>query len=209
MMRKLFVVLSMSVLTLTLWTSNAHAQRGKVLLDFYYGFPNLWSSALQKVVDQEFTPAGLDVTSTGPLGGRLEIMVTNRIGLGVDVLFAESGLDFTSTRPDPNGEGGEAEYTYSVSVKRPRVLGRLNMHLLNNRFVDPYFVLGLGYSGTKATVSTDDPIFNLDDINLPFNIPVAARVGFGMRVMVLKFLGVGAEGGICGALVTGGITLKI
>lgn len=209
-MRKIFVVLLMSASVLTLWNSRAQAQRGKVMIDFYYGFPNLWSSALERVVEQQFTPAGLDFSSVGPLGGRLEVMVTNRIGLGVDVLFAESGLDFTTTGPDPTGEGGgTAEYSYSVSVKRPRVLGRLNVHLLNNRFLDPYFVVGLGYSGTKANVQTNDPIFNEQDFNLPINIPVAARLGFGMRLMVFKFLGVGAEVGIGGPLVTGGVTLKI
>lgn len=208
-MRKRFAVLLLSALALCMLNNRAHAQRGKVMIDFYYGFPNLWSSALERVVDAQFTPAGLDFSSVGPLGGRVEVMVSNRIGLGVDVLFAESGLDFTTTGPDPNGEGGTAEYSYAITVKRPRVLGRLNVHLMDNRFLDPYFVVGLGYNGTKAIIQTDDPIFNAQDFNLPFSLPVAARVGFGMRVMVLKFLGVGAEIGIGGPLVTGGVTLKI
>ncbi len=206
MMRKFVAMLFAGALTLTL-SNNLHAQGGRVIVDFYYGFPNLWTSAMENAVQSQFNPAGLDFSSTGPLGGRAEVLITRRIGLGVDVLFANSGLDFTSEGPDQNGEGGTNTYNYSISVKRPRVLGRLNVHLLKSRIIDPYFALGVGYNGTKANVTTDDPLFS--NLNLPFDFPIAARAAFGMRLMIFKYVGIGAEVGLGGPLVTGGVSIRI
>ena len=206
MMRKILAVLFAGTLTLTLW-NNANAQGGRVILDFYYGFPNLWSGAAERFIERDFNVSGLDFSTSGPMGGRAEVLVTQRIGIGVDVMFANSGVDFQATRPDQNGEGGTDTYNYSVSVKRPRVLGRLNFHLLKSRIFDPYFAIGVGYNGTKADVTTDDPLFT--NLSLPFSLPIAARAGFGMRLMVFKYVGISAEVGLGGPLVTGGVSIRI
>ncbi|MEM6267781.1 MAG: hypothetical protein AAF998_00020 [Bacteroidota bacterium] len=181
--------------------------RGGVRIDFYYGFPNLWSTALRTLVNEVQTPGDLQTRSVGPVGGRIEFLVTRRFGVGLDVHYARSEVAYTAVGEDL--EGNAAAYRYTVSVRRPRVLLRGNLHLGNSAVVDPYLAFGLGYSGTRAVIATEDPFFDRNTIRFPITIPLAYRLGFGTRVMLTRFIGLSGEIGIGGPFLTGGVTIGI
>jgi hypothetical protein len=210
-MKKIRIILALCLLTaagIPGFQAKAQAvEQGRVLIDLYYGFPNLWSATLRTVVRETALPIDLQTRSLGPFGGRVEYMATRHFGVGLDVYYARSEVSYTAQGQDL--QGNPATYSYSVSVPRPRVLLRGNFHLGNSDMVDPYLALGLGYSGTRVVIHTDDPIFNKNSLSLPISIPVAYRVGFGTRVMLTRFVGLSGEIGIGGPLVTGGISIGL
>ncbi|MEM7038090.1 MAG: hypothetical protein AAF570_13990, partial [Bacteroidota bacterium] len=78
--------------------SSANAQgvrQGRVIVDLYYGFPNLFTAAIRTGVNQGFVPIELETNTLGPLGGRAEYLVTDRLGIGLDIFYAQSGVSFT------------------------------------------------------------------------------------------------------------------
>jgi hypothetical protein len=181
--------------------------KGRVLVDFYYGFPNLWSASIRTVVREASLPINLQTRSIGPMGGRIEYMTSRHFGIGLDVYYARSEVSYMAEGHDL--EGNPATYSYEVSVPRPRVVLRGNFHLGNSDMVDPYLALGLGYSGTKVVIRTDDPVFNENTLRFPISIPLAYRIGFGTRVMLTRYVGLSGEIGLGGPLITGGITIGI
>lgn len=183
------------------------AQTGRVLIDGYFGFPNLWSSAVKKAVELDFSPDGLSSSSAGPFGGRVEYMFTDHMSAGIDFTYASTSLSFTTTGEDL--EGNQATYSYAASLNRPRVLARFSYHLGDIDKFDPYFTVGLGYKGARLKIETDDPIFNEQDFTIPFNLPVAFRLGFGMRYMVTDYFGFSGEIGAGGPLITGGVSFRL
>lgn len=210
-MKKIKFILAMGLLPLMgLISSPVKAQaidQGRVLIDFYYGFPNLWTTSIRTVVREAALPIDLQTRSIGPLGGRIEYMATRRFGVGLDIYYARSEVSYAAEGVDL--QGNPRTYNYAVKMPRPRVVLRGNFHLGNSDMVDPYVVLGLGYSGTRVVVETEDPVFDVNTFSLPVSIPVAYRIGFGTRVMLTRFVGLSGEIGIGGPLITGGITIGI
>jgi hypothetical protein len=141
------------------------------------------------------------------MGGRIEYMTSRHFGIGLDVYYARSEVSYMAEGYDL--EGNPAIYSYEVSVPRPRVVLRGNFHLGNSDMVDPYLALGLGYSGTKVVIRTDDPVFNENTLRFPISIPLAYRIGFGTRVMLTRYVGLSGEIGLGGPLITGGIAIGI
>ena len=205
-MRKSFVVMLLAFAGLMGMSGQAHGQ-GRLIIDVYHGFPNMWSNAVRSAIDQSFVSNDVQTNSIGPWGARAELMVTRKIGIGVDLLYANSGVNFSGSPTDNNSDGDT--YNYSVRIRRARRMGRLNYHLIGARRIDPYLALGIGYSGNNVSVETNDPLLTVQDLNLPFNLPIAGRAAVGMRLFLTKNIGVGAELGLGGPLVTGGLSLKI
>jgi len=207
MMKKLMLRTGAILLVMTFGMGLAQAQQGRVLIDGYFGFPNLWSSAVKRAVELDFSPEGLTTQSAGPFGGRVEYMFTDHMSAGVDFTYATTSLAFTTNGQDLNGN--PATYSYSASLNRPRVLARFSYHLGNEPKFDPYFTVGMGYKGARLQIETDDPIFNEQDFTIPFNLPVAFRLGFGMRYMFTDYVGIHGEIGVGGALASGGLSFRL
>lgn len=210
-MKNLKIILFLGMLPLMgLVSSPVQAQaidQGRVLVDIYHGFPNLWTATIRTVVREASLPIDLQTRSIGPLGGRIEYMATRRFGVGLDVYYARSEVSYTAEGKDL--EGNPATYSYEVSVPRPRVVLRGNFHLGNSERIDPYLALGLGYSGTKVVIRTDDPFLDANQFSFPVSIPLAYRIGFGTRVMLTRYVGLSGEIGLGGPLITGGISIGI
>ena len=209
-MRKIGLYLALAFLLSGIGSSAVSAQsptKGRVIIDLYYGYPNLWTATLRTIVNQGVIPIDLKTSSLGPMGGRAEYMVTDHIGLGLDIYYAKSGASFSATGPDLNGN--EATYAYEFTLLRPRFLGRFNFHFGDLERLDPYVGLGLGYNASRIRIKTDDPIFNQNEFSFPIFLPVAFRLALGTRVMFNNFLGFNVEIGAGGPLLTTGFTLRI
>jgi hypothetical protein len=77
--------------------------RGRVMIDLYYGFPNLWSGTLRTLVNEFQAPIDLQTRSVGPMGGRIEYLVTRRVGVALDVYYARSEVSYTAQGQDLEG----------------------------------------------------------------------------------------------------------
>jgi outer membrane protein W len=172
--------------------SGQAVEQGNVIIDAYYGFPNLWATSLNTTYVGSGT--NVETSSLGPLGGRVEYMLSDNFGLGIDFLYASNSVSYTDNT-----------YNYKVSVNRPRVLPRFNYHFGNSDALDLYGVLGIGWNGTKYVFESNDPSENLSFDAL---VPVAFRLGFGMRYFFTDNIGANMELGFGGAAVTAGLSVK-
>jgi hypothetical protein len=195
---------SLKTLFLILIISNlAQAQvyeKGKVVIDAYYGFPNLWTSILQSEVNNSTTAqnAGVTVSSIGPLGGRIEYLLSSKIGFGVDFSYANTTAKYTDQ---------STNYNYQISIPRWRVVPRINIHLGHDTKLDPYFAFGVGYVNSSYSYKTNDPNYTGLATTRSL-VPVSVMAKFGMRYFITDHIGLGVEVGLGGPLATGGVTVK-
>jgi opacity protein-like surface antigen len=207
-MRILFSILFFSAVALTGGSLQAQAvQKGNVMLDVYYGFPNLTTGVLRAVAKNVTNDPNLKVTGMGPFGAKASYMITDDIGLGLDFYYASSGFEYTNSGIDSTGAA--FSYHYSLKNPRPRFLARFDYHFGNSEIVDLYGSAGLGYSGAKYKLVTDDPIFDLSNYALRgIRSPIAYRLAFGTKIYFVQYFGVTAEIGLGGPLLTVGLSGK-
>ena len=72
---------------------SAQVEEGNVIIDLYYGFPN-GAKTFYSIFESY---SGFKATGIGPLGGRVEYMVADNLGVGVDVNFVQGGASYTDT----------------------------------------------------------------------------------------------------------------
>lgn len=202
-MRKiLFIVFA--VLAVNLCNSNfANSQcieKGNVIVDASYGFPNLFSAVLKSsyknsgVVQTDFK-----IGTMGPIGIQGEYLLSDKIGLGLCITYANSSVKY-------NELVNTTTYNYKISVPRVRVLPTFNFHFATSENLDPYFIIGIGYSSWKLKYESNDP--NFTGGSLSSSVPVAWRSAVGLRYFFTDNIGAHLEFGIGGALVLGGVSFK-
>lgn len=113
-------------------------EQGNVLIDGYYGFPNLWTSVLKTAYASSSTATGITIGTFGPVGGRFEYLLSDKVGLGLDVHTATSSVTWT-----------DGIYSYKVSANRLRFCPRINVHFGSSDNLDLYGAFGVGYKNTN------------------------------------------------------------
>lgn len=199
-MKKFLILLFISVCFLgTTQVKSQAVEEGNVLIDAYYGFPNLATAALKTLYANGSQVLDLKIGGLGPLGGRVEYMLADKIGLGLEVNYANSYVEW--------GEDSlNLRYTYKVSAPRMRILPRFNFHFSSSESLDAYFAIGAGYYNIKYKFESNDP--NYSPASEEGLIPFTARVAVGMRYFFTENIGLGAEFGLGGPLVTFGAAIK-
>src|SRR5690606_29335099 len=169
------------------------------------------TSVLKNVLNDQSEFKEVNVSSLGPLGGKVEYLFSKRIGLGVHINYASTGL--SGRVQSDNGN----IYSYSASVTRFRILPTFSVHMGNSDRVDPYFSFSLGYFNLKFKDESNDPTYEgiaeYADVvgNYLLNpIPVAGRVEFGLRYFITDLIGINGQIGIGGgAPLALGMSLKL
>jgi outer membrane protein W len=201
-MRKIFFVI-IAVIAVNFYSSNkANAQcieQGNVIVDASYGFPNLYTSILKAAYENSgTTQSGFKIGTMGPIGLQGEYLLSDKIGIGLCFTYANSSVEWTET--------ATTTYNYKVSVPRIRVLPTFNFHFATSDALDPYFILGVGYSSWSLKYESNDPTFTGGSISS--SVPVAWRSAIGLRYFFTDNIGARLEFGIGGALVLGGVSFK-
>lgn len=184
--------------------------KGKFIIDAFYGYPYMVGKYINTVVSS--SGANIDVTNLNHLGGKCEYMINNLIGLGLEFTYASVTAKYVGTNSVYNNSTGQYDYynnNYTVGINKQRILAKINFHFATSKYIDPYATAGIGY---KRTNVYSDDINNQAAVNEVDNvlniIPVAFRMGIGMRYYFIKNLGITIEGGIGGPLIQAGISGK-
>jgi outer membrane protein W len=191
--------------------SNAQATQGSIIIDPYYGFPNFGASFAKNFETAGNT--GVEVKGLGPLGLRAEYVVSEKVGIGLDVIYNDYDVRYTSTDSVYDGTTGTYSVTSSsnrYTMQRLRVQARMNYHFeTNNPNFDAYFGVGAGTNNRfrKAYENGVEVIDNVSFSNLTV-IPVSFRVCTGFRYYFADNIGINFELGIGGPVMSGGLSMR-
>ena len=189
-------------------TGNKCVSQGNFIIDAYYGYPYVVGKILKNLSNDNNN--GVEISrgvNTNHIGGKVEYMINDHFGIGVDYTFARV-TNYINTL-DYHNEAGQykiANGSYKESLTKQRVLVRMNIHFGTTSSIDPYVSFGAGYKQSiyKNDFPSDYPI-NGVNINL---IPVSFRAAIGMRWFFTDGIGLNFEGGFGGPAIQGGVSVK-
>ncbi len=161
------------------------------------------------------------------LGTKLEYMLTDVVGLGLDFNYQESG--FESEHTYETYDYLTANYKDTTvrtewNEQKLRIMGRFQAHFGNHRKVDMYVggSAGIGlilnrndnYYDNRPDIGEFDVLFipiKIMDYGLKdAGLPIALRGYFGARIMFADNIGMLTEVGIgSGSLINLGLTIKL
>lgn len=207
MLKRTFLFLFTVILILP-FTSKAQVyEKGDILVDAYYGVPNLMTGIVKTGFNKLKEIKEVEIGSSGPFGIKGEYLISERIGVGLNFNYATTTV---SAVFDRGADTATVFYTYKASIPRFRIMPTVNFHLGNSTSFDPYFSIGFGYRSTRFIGTTDDPILKDQDIPIPLSLhPFAFRAEFGCRYFFTQYLGAHAQIGISGGpLLAAGLSAK-
>jgi hypothetical protein len=178
-------------------------EKGDIIIDPYYGAPNFGKIAAKAfpVVNDKV------IDGTGPFGLRAEYMLRDKIGVGIDYIYNAFSISGTIDSINTEIEYFQS-FGYKVKIARTRVQARFNYHFVRKEKVDMYVGLGAGINLRKPTVSTD-MLSRKEYSGTVALIPVSARFALGFRYYFIRHIGLHAELGVGGPLVSAGLSIKI
>lgn len=212
-MKKKVLLMMIGMATFLFTSGNLFAQvgQGSVIVDPYYGFPNFGKSFLQAVEDANPNAQNFNIGGIGPAGLRAEYMVSDRIGLGFDIIYNSNSSSFTVTDTvgtDGSGDPVTETNDWDYKMQRVRAQVRFNYHFdISNPNFDSYIGLGAGTNNRFRTTHKNgqEEEGELDDFTL---LPFSMRICAGARYYFTDNLGLNMEIGLGGPVISGGVSVK-
>ncbi len=210
---------------LMLSTGNAQVfEKNNVNIDLYYGGIN-WFTFLNRL-DYSGNP-NIQLSGLGPIGVRGEFMLTEMLGIGLDVSINRSRADILFTEFNIATNTVET-FTHTSRTQKIGAIATFNFHPLKSERFDLAVVGGIGYG--LRTYSEDFPAaFSYVFINNGFvdgkynffrsddsffgsgtvSVPLAFRIGMVMRVFITENIGLNfGVGAVHGGIFNGGVSFK-
>jgi len=182
---------------------NGNAQavsEGNIIIDPYYGGPNFGKTIVASSninIDKS--------TSVGPMGLRVEYMVADNFGIGIDFIYNSTNI--TGTIDSLLSDNTHQTYSYKLFSQRYRPQIRMNYHFVANEALDVYTGIGVGANIRNIGIKTDYP--NYDNISAIASLsPVSLRLALGMRYYFTENIGLNLELGLGGPFMSGGLSIK-
>jgi outer membrane protein W len=196
---------------MSLTSANAQVvEQGSVVVDAYYGFPNLYTAVFKAAYANSGSELDLKVGGIGPLGARGEYLVTDKIGLGLDIGFNNSSVKYneqTSVYNSTTGLYDLKTYSYDFKTSKLGVLVCFNYHFLDNDKFDLFSTVGVGYGNRTFNFTSTDPDYVPTSVKSL--IPIASKVGLGMRYFFTDNIGANLQLGFGqGGILNAGISAK-
>ena len=203
-MKKLILPLLALTMMLAPKKSNAQAiEEGNVIIDAYYGFPNLYSTVFKAAYESSNSTGELTLGSQGPLGIRAEYLITDKVGLGIDLGMNSSSMSYSEA--DINNPN--IIYDYKFTTRKIGAIFTFNYHFVENDKLDAYFVVGGGYGNRNFKFTSSDP--NYDGESAESIIPISYKIGVGMRYFFTENIGTNLALGLGqGGLANVGVSAK-
>jgi hypothetical protein len=192
-------------------TCFSQVNQGSFVIDPYYGFPNFGKNFASAF--ENSSTSSLEVKGIGPIGLRSEYVLSDKFGVGFDVIY--NSYDIRYTNVDSLYDGVTGTYTTVSSnnrntMQRLRVQARFNYHFeTSNPQLDTYFGLGAGTNNRfrkayENGIEIDDETELSNFTLLPFSLRVCA----GLRYYFTDNIGVNMELGLGGPFISGGISMR-
>lgn len=183
-------------------------EQGNVIVDPYYGFPNFGKNLSDQAAEGL---SNVDVTGYGPTGLRVEYLLGDRFGLGVDAIFNGFGIVGTGTDTtgfDQNNQPITDSYEVKATMNRIRIQARFNYHFdISSPDLDVYMGVGAG-TNNRTYKYFEDGVEQTDQSISGSLIPVSLRFAAGMRYYFTDNIGLNAEIGLGGPVVSAGLSFK-
>ncbi|PKR80412.1 hypothetical protein CW751_10100 [Brumimicrobium salinarum] len=195
--------------------SNLKAQvvkKDDIIIDTYYGFPNLYTVILKGAALNSGYEKDVTVKGIGPLGLRGEYMISDNIGLGLEIGFNNTNLSYKEDVEEYNSNTNEyytKTYTYEYNTHKPGFMFSFNYHFLKGADnFDAYFVVAAGYAKRKISFKSNNPN-SINDVGVGL-FPIAAKIGVGARYFFTQNLGLNVALGLGqGGIINGGLSFKL
>jgi len=186
-------------------SASAQVEEGNIIIDPYYGYPNIGQSFFDLFVDENNVD-GAEIRGIGPCGVRAEFMLADNFGLGVDFIY--NSVSGSGTVDSLNTDGTLfRSYDTKLFMRRYRVHLRANYHFVQTEALDAYVGFGAGTNIRQFGVTSDYPNFNEESVSGAL-IPVSARLAIGARYYFTDNIGFNTELGLGGPLISAGLSLK-
>lgn len=209
-MKKIVLLLAGAAIFTTTSVSAQAVEEGNVIVDVYYGFPNLYTAVFKSAYANSGTEEDIKIKGLGPVGLRGEYMVADKFGVGLDIGFNNTVITFKDDKDVYNTTTSTYEtktYDYEYSTQKLGVMATFNYHFLDNDNVDAYVMAGAGYGNRSYKFDSTDPDY--DEESVKGLIPVASRIGVGMRYFFTPNIGANMALGFGqGGLVNAGLSFK-
>lgn len=187
-------------------------EQGNIILDGYYGAPNLGKS-FWKSIETAAGTTNFKATGIGPLGLRGEYLVSDRIGVGFDVIYNSNNISYTTVDSVYNSGTNAYDkrtYNYERTMNRVRIQARFNYHFdVSNPNLDAYFGVGAG-SNSRFRKFYENGVEIADDFSGSGLgvIPVSFRLCTGLRYYFTENIGINGEIGLGGPMISAGLSVK-
>ena len=202
----------------------SHAQEGGLLnvdqpfrIQLYTGGPSLTKSIVNFSANYQdkITYSGVPL-----IGMEFDYKVVDWFSIGLDASFRYGQLNFavmdSTLFEDIDDRWGInlGEYVdpfgqYKVTIPRFRAMLKANFHVLPAESrSDLYFTAAIGYNRTRPKLFIDDDEVEIVGRIGTISIPVRYRTSIGYSYHFINNLGVFAEVGLGGPIVSGGITAR-
>lgn len=186
-----------------------------VMLSVGYAAPSI----IRQYLKYKTTRDEITVSGVGPIVGKLEYMISDRFGIGVNASYSQSKIKWYDDGYDTIQQ---LYRKFEFGIKAYEISGtiRANYHFWKRKKIDSYFGLGIGYglihmwSYTLAHTTKFSIVYD-------FPKPLSLECTYGFKYFPTKHVGMFAEIGlgkswilfnkyfIPEALVQAGITIKI
>ncbi|MBC8110890.1 MAG: outer membrane beta-barrel protein [Verrucomicrobia bacterium] len=178
-------------------------EQGNVVISVGLGVGNFRNTIFNYFKDVSGAEVqGLEISTILPYFIKGEYAVTDNFGLGLNIAHINSRTgDFTFQATNP-ATGLKETATASISLPNTSIMGRANLHFVNDEKLDVYIGLGLGvrFGGYQIRTAVEDR-FETTFPKIPFIIPVGFEATLGARYFFIPNLGAYAElGGAKGIL---------
>jgi hypothetical protein len=195
--------------------AQTQVSKGDIIIDPYIGTPNWANSMLYNQINLDDSDNVTDYKLNGGFlsyGGRVEYMLSENFGMGVDVNYEVSGFNYNNVISEYDTVTNiftDATYNYDYKAKKLRAMLRLNYHFVQTDRIDVYTSFAGGYKYVNRISESNDPNYVNDELNGAL-IPVSLRLAAGTRVYFTDNIGAHVELGIFGgALLQCGVSVKI
>lgn len=207
-MKKKILLFSLGLMISTITIAQTPVMTGNILFDPYFGIPTgniLWNNGSgdnYKVNGGQFA-----------YGGRLEYMIADDLGIGVDVNYVKTGYSYDSLSVTSTYNATTGQYDidstsglYDYTAQKTRIMIRINKHFVQTDNVDAYFGAAAGYRLVSRAYSfAGNPLAEQDEAL----IPVAFRLALGARFYFTQNIGAHVElGAFGGQIIQAGLALK-
>lgn len=198
------IVLSLLMLVGSSSIFSQAVSTGNFILDAYYGGPNfeknLYQSIEEAVGTQNFSASGI-----GPAGLRGEYMIGETFGLGFDVIYNSNSYTYFQV----DSFNTDIVNSYERSMNRLRIQMRFNFHFdVTNPNLDAYFGVAAGTNMRYKKYYVNGSESINDNFSLKTLIPFSMRVCSGVRYYFNQYIGLNAEIGLGGPLVSAGLSVR-